>query len=184
MTAPDGKPPDAPADEREEDEREEAAYVNVDIVPWSAIRGPDGQPASLAAYLGEEQSADEHPLPWRWVGENAPEGRRLVDANGSQLIGVICNARPALIDDDVAVASPYVRAVTERAGAMEMLWRKDVAKDFVDGDDRGQCGDAYNNRPRTESKVPAPWESYCGDACVACCSRALLAEIDAAKRSE
>lgn len=66
----------------------------------------------------------DHPLPWRW--EN---WERLIDAKGDPLIEV--TDEPVVDDADegphsptVLFANSYVRAVTERAGAMdqELRW--------------------------------------------------------------
>lgn len=65
----------------------------------------------------------DHPLPWRW--EN---WERLIDAKGDPLIEV--TDEPVVDDADegphsptVLFANSYVRAVTERAGAMEQELR-------------------------------------------------------------
>lgn len=51
----------------------------------------------------------EHPLPWRWETNGAGE-ESLVSSDGWLLITA---------HDGVSTDSPYVRAVTERAGALE-----------------------------------------------------------------
>lgn len=58
----------------------------------------------------------DHPLPWSWnKGANGDE--ILVDALGSVVL------EDAAAYGGILCASPYVRAVTERAGAMEALLR-------------------------------------------------------------
>lgn len=85
---------------------------------WSEVPGgnsgviyPDWEPPASAA--------PKYPLPWRW--EN---WERLIDAKGDPLIEV--TDEPVVDDADegphsptVLFANSYVRAVTERAGAME-----------------------------------------------------------------
>lgn len=66
----------------------------------------------------------DHPLPWRWkmeaiFDESPPSTGRLLDAGGAELIGA-----PGTDYGLVSVPDPYVRAVTERAGAMEALLRR------------------------------------------------------------
>lgn len=63
-----------------------------------------------------------HPLPWRWVpqdvgGGPGRDGWRFVDANGATLIGDNEDFYGLQVDAEV-------RAVTERAGAMEALLRR------------------------------------------------------------
>jgi hypothetical protein len=69
------------------------------------------------------------------------------------------------------------------AREMASIIRASVAGDRLrDGTDDGECIDAYNDKEQTDSAVPAPWNSYCGDTCIPCRMRAVLAKIDATER--
>lgn len=96
--------------------------------------------------------ADQHPLPWKWdPASAATAGGVLRDANGQALLyGSGGGPLGVAIEDD------YVRAVTERAKALDLVLRAVLAL-------------AQN---RTEVRDP-------GDALSV--ADALLAEIDAAK---
>lgn len=101
--------------------------------------------------------ANEHPLPWRWKKDSyEPEDGlwgALVDARGKNLIAT------TNLDGILSVADEYVRAVTERAGAMEQLLRA-VLIEYVPG------GDLIQVLVKKKAEDQA---------------RALLAEINAAK---
>jgi hypothetical protein len=57
-------------------------------------------------------------VPWRWIQEDERtyHETRLHDADGKTLIDVACGHD---YPDDITFASPYVRAVTERAPQLE-----------------------------------------------------------------
>ncbi len=92
----------------------------------------------------------EHPLPWRWVEDEGfwylqdSEGHNLIAFEHDPFYGV--------------AMTPYVRAVTERAGTMEALLRKFVRLNLAADDFGIHSADSLQ-----------------GEA------EALLAEIDAAK---
>lgn len=103
-------------------------------------------------------AAPEHPLPWRWE-ENQAHEESLVSADGRLLITA---------HDGVSTDSAYVRAVTERAAAMEQLLRRWLLEH-----------DSYLGSRAKELAAQAPaWARVVDTAKM---TMALLAEIDAAK---
>jgi hypothetical protein len=75
---------------------------------------PAASVADERAAAAPAPSADEHPLPWRW------DGPVLRDAESSLMIA-----------GDLGPRSPYVRVVTERAGALarDVRWLLTLLED-------------------------------------------------------
>lgn len=110
--------------------------------------------------------APEHPLPWRWYGSS------LLDARGRYLI--------TRTEDPSACEppDPYVRAVTERAGAMEQALRRMIERAFP------RMADGELGRCIYCAAIGGPPQARHYPECPVAPAAALLAEIDAAKKAE
>jgi hypothetical protein len=142
---------------------------------WGVSISPDGTTGTLEMgppgewQPGANDNSVAHPLPWRWVERvYSPElgGRQtayldLVDNAGVVLI----KARIKSSATADSTASPYVRAVTERAGAMEERLR----------------GHLISLRRFAEENWPSERQADVLRGWGVFDSEALLAEIDAAK---
>lgn len=129
-------PPDAPS----------IGMSGVSMGPDGAVELQFGKPSPKGPAVND--NAVEHPLPWRWQGEEST-GWFLEDARGALIFNL-----------DNCPTTAYVRAVTERAGAMDREMRFLLA--LLDDLGVVRTLDAVRRRRVAEG-------------------HALLAEIDAAK---